>query len=390
MRILVAAASTPGHLEGGMERHLELLVRLLESMGCETHVLTSAFPPGSSWKGGRVHTLDAPAAAHSRPWMEASRAAYLKLAGEAPFQRLISEGSAAAGLLGLPGRPPLAVFLQGFEPEHFANRRREIRSAADAFRYAFRWAPGLALSTLVERRLCRSAEKIWAPSSHILQKVVRWYGVPAERAEKLPNWLEDGFGPSPGDRERHRKDWEAGPPETVFLFNGVLSRQKGARVALSAFDSHARGRPESRLVVLGEGEELEDLKRETLRLGRASRVRFLGRRPNAEVAGLLGAADVFLMPTLRIEGLPYAAHEAARVGLPVVASPLGGLPELLGEHALYCPPGDAPALARAMDRLADSEELRRRLGESARLRAEELFGIGRARTLLESWLEGPP
>ena len=388
MRILVAAVSTPGHGEGGMERHLDLLTRMLEDMGHEAHVLTTPLPPGRRW-GRHLHVADAPPSAHGFRWRAASRAAFLELQAASPFDRVVSEGMAASGLADVPRRPPLAAILHGFEPEHLANRRREIRGSLDALRYVLRWAPGVALSSWTERRLCRSADKVWTAAPHIRESVTRWYGVPASRVEVLSNWLDDSFKPAEGARERLRAGWEAGPDQAVFLFAGVLTRQKGGDIALRAFDLHARRHPGSLLVVAGGGPELDALKRETLRLGRASRTRFLGPRPNAEMPGILAAADVFVFPTLRIEGLPYAALEAASVGLAAIASPLGGASEVFGESAVYASPGDVAALAEAMDRLAADPERRRSLAEGARRRAAELFGRRRAEAIVRSWLEGP-
>jgi glycosyltransferase involved in cell wall biosynthesis len=99
-----------------------------------------------------------------------------------------------------------------------------------------------------------------------------------------------------------------------------------------------------------------------------------------DVPELLAASDVFVLFS-RSEGLPMSILEAMAAGLPVVASNVGGVPELVadGETGLLVPPGDPQALAAALRRLVENEDLRRRLGARGRERAKELFDLPRFR-----------
>lgn len=105
---------------------------------------------------------------------------------------------------------------------------------------------------------------------------------------------------------------------------------------------------------------------------------FAGERPVEEVADLLAAADVFVLAS-RWEGLPYSVIEAMMAGLPVVASRVGGLPELVvdGLTGFLVPPGDAEALGRALARLLRDPAERARMGEAARRRALAEFTVDR-------------
>jgi glycosyltransferase involved in cell wall biosynthesis len=103
-------------------------------------------------------------------------------------------------------------------------------------------------------------------------------------------------------------------------------------------------------------------------------VRFIGRLPNSDVAALLSGLDVLAMPSRR-EEWGVAAAEASASGLAVVATRVGGIPEIVadGETGLLVPPEDPAALAKALERLIADPGLRSRLGRAGRRRIEELF-----------------
>jgi glycosyltransferase involved in cell wall biosynthesis len=127
--------------------------------------------------------------------------------------------------------------------------------------------------------------------------------------------------------------------------------------------------------VVGDGSERQNAERLSSELGLTSdSVRFLGRR--SDIDRLLAAADFFVLPS-DIEGLPMSILEAMTHALPIVASNVGGVPELIddGRHGLLVPAGDAASLAGAIKRLRDDPGLRRQLGEAARHRASTDFSM---------------
>jgi glycosyltransferase involved in cell wall biosynthesis len=113
-----------------------------------------------------------------------------------------------------------------------------------------------------------------------------------------------------------------------------------------------------------------------MELGLKDRFRFLGQRD--DVLQLMAGADAFVLAS-RHEGIPVALMEASSVGLPIVASRVGGIPQILEDEvdALLVPPGEPALLAQAMKRLASDVELRSRLGRRAKLRSS-MFDIAEA------------
>jgi glycosyltransferase involved in cell wall biosynthesis len=140
----------------------------------------------------------------------------------------------------------------------------------------------------------------------------------------------------------------------------------------------AAAAPEGTLCVrvAGDGPERAALETEIERL--EAPVELLGER--GDVAELLATADVFVLPS-RSEGLPMSVLEAMAAGLPVIASRVGGVGELVvdGTTGMLVPPGDVNALARALERVAGDPGLRVRMGQAGRRRAEVEFGLDRCR-----------
>jgi len=166
-------------------------------------------------------------------------------------------------------------------------------------------------------------------------------------------------GPASGGREERS--------EVVVGAVARLSKEKGLRYLLDAFALVAGHRPQVRLVLAGEGPERRRLERLAARLGLGERVRFLGEVPHEQVPEVLQQLDIFAMPST-YEGFGVAALEAEAMELPVVASSVHGIPDVVvdGETGLLVPPRDRQALASALDRLVADGDLRRRLGQAGR------------------------
>lgn len=188
----------------------------------------------------------------------------------------------------------------------------------------------------------------------------------------------NGVSPEPPAR-----DWEAVRRELgledrfVVVQVARIDPLKGHGTLIRAIAAlRDRGLPVIALLV-GDGPERDAMTRLAAELGLGpDRVRFLGFR--ADVPDLLAAADAFALPSVT-EGLPLSVLEAMAHRLPVVVTPVGGIPELVeeGRHGLYVPVGDAEALAAALARLAGDPALRRALGEAGFRRVREEFSFER-------------
>jgi glycosyltransferase involved in cell wall biosynthesis len=121
------------------------------------------------------------------------------------------------------------------------------------------------------------------------------------------------------------------------------------------------------ITVIGDGPDRAALERRAVEAGLGSRVDFVGAKSQAEVAELLATADIFVMPSFA-EGVPVVVMEALGTGLPVVASFVGGMAELVddGVNGHLVPPGDADALAARLMELIDDPSARQQMGDAGR------------------------
>jgi glycosyltransferase involved in cell wall biosynthesis len=168
----------------------------------------------------------------------------------------------------------------------------------------------------------------------------------------------------------------AGPVKLLFV--GAYGRRKGIYELVAALGIVRQDGHDVRARIVGPPEfpdEVDRLAEAIRELGLEGAVALTGPLAADDVAGELLAADVFCLPSHR-EGLPMAILEAMAVGLPVVVTSVGGIPDLVrdGDSGLVVPPGDVQSLADAVRTLAADPGLRRRLGARAFAVVDELAG----------------
>jgi Glycosyltransferase len=153
----------------------------------------------------------------------------------------------------------------------------------------------------------------------------------------------------------------------IVLYAGTFSRTKGVEHLVRALPQIVRRHPDVKLVLVGSGPLEPRLRGLAERLGVTDSVVFVGRRSHDQMPRLLAAADVFVLPSLN-EGLPRVILEAMATGLPVVATSVGGVPELVvdGGTGLLVEPGDEEALADAVCRVLADPELAMAWGRAGR------------------------
>lgn len=243
-------------------------------------------------------------------------------------------------------------------------------------------APAVDVSAPAYARLLGRADAVVACSEYVRRQFLKTSGWDARRTFHVPNGTDlDRFQPaSLAEKTRSRTNLNLDHSSFVVMYVGAIVEEKGPLHLVKAFDRLSLQFPGARLVVAGSGRLWGnmDSSRKGLnsyealvRQDATERVLLLGDVPHAAMPGVMRAADVVVVPSVCEESFSMAALDGLATGLPVVASRVGGLPELVedGRNGILVPPGDEGGLSAAILRLAGDPELRRRMGLEARRRS---------------------
>ncbi len=240
------------------------------------------------------------------------------------------------------------------------------------------------------------SNRLLAVSEHVRQDFEQRMGF--QHIELYPNAVDVTGLHRQGEvtaREGVRSTLGYGPDEFVVLHVGRMHRQKGQDVLVRAFAKVKERVPQSRLVLVGGGAELESLRAQVTTLELGQSVDFVGQV--ADVVPYMLAADAFAFPS-RFEAFGIALVEAMALGLPSVVSRIPGLDEVATTAtSIFVPEENEEALAGALVRLAEDPVLRGRLADGARARAvtfdavpavKRLEEVYEAEATLVGWVRG--
>jgi glycosyltransferase involved in cell wall biosynthesis len=199
----------------------------------------------------------------------------------------------------------------------------------------------------IDRRVAQRCDRVVAISEFIRDRVLATSRVPASRVSILTNVVDvDLFRPDPRVVDR-----------SGILFVGRIAAEKGVAPLIEGMAAVARQSPETVLSIVGpdqdgteRGSYLRECKALAARLGLSRNVRFAGAVPNRDLPALLRRSRVLAVPSVWGEPLGVVVLEGLACGIPVVATRVGGIPELIheGRTGLLVPPADSGALGRAL------------------------------------------
>ncbi len=269
-------------------------------------------------------------------------------------------GGAAARMLGIP----CVSTLHTFDDPPAGTR--------DAWRTRLMWASMRRLHT-----------KVIAVSEAVRVHHMEHGRLPPEKVVTIYNGvdLEAYERNDPSIRASLRSDLGVATDAVVIVSVAVLREAKGLQYLIDAMSQIRKTTPRAELVIVGEGAYGPALRQQAARLGIAEHVVFTGMR--TDVADLLAMSDLFVLPTLG-DVLPTVVAEAMAAGLPVVASNVGGLPEMVvaGGSGLLVTPSDPTELANACSRVLQEPGRAASMGLVGRNFARERFDVRSQSVLL--------
>ena len=348
MKVVVVSGIWPPD-PGGPASHAPALAEFLHRRGHEVEVVTTA----ASAPELRVYPVN---------WV--SRRSGVRHIRSALLVRRCARGADVvygtsmirrAALGARLARAPLVAKLVSDEVFERATRSGRYVGTLDEFQRVD-GARNRFLRTMRNAAL-RSARHVFCPSAYLRDIALQW-GLDAARVSVLPNPAPEL--PALPSRDALRAELELSG--SVLAFAGRLGPQKALGVALEAVAAAL----DVTLVVAGDGPDRPALEGRAKELGLEGRVRFVGSVSREQVLRLFRAADASILSSAW-ENFPHTVVEALAVGCPVIATEVGGVPEVVrdGVNGLLVPPGDASALSAAIRRFFGDDELRRRLAEAS-------------------------
>lgn len=206
----------------------------------------------------------------------------------------------------------------------------------------------------------------------------------------MPNPVETRqFAPAtPETRQRLRQEFGLPVDAFTFIFVGRFAPEKQLPSLVQGFALAAAGRPDGRLVLIGDGPVRPVLEQLVEQEGLTGKVIFAGMCDAPVISKWLQASDVFTLVSA-VEGLPVSLIEAMSTGLPAIVSDIPAMHQLIddGKHGLRVTPGSPESIADAMQRLLEDRSLVRRLGEAARPSVVERFSTQKVLSAYEDLFE---
>lgn len=374
MRIVVAQRLTMAHgVRGGMETQAQSLSEGLLARGHDLVTLTTPHPDGlpQAYEGSVPVRYISPGSwrRYQMRWWDSC---YCDLMSMHQWQRcdiLLSQSAGALGYIPRAAadlRLQCVVIIHGSITGEVRNRLRDTRSLRGIYRLV-RHVKRLPQLLLLWKKAVPMVRHWIVVSDKTAMEWQREFAIPDERLHVIVNGIDTTlFCPNATARQDVCSRFGIPPDAPLLIAAGRLEYEKGIQLAVQSVRVLRSRFPLLRLLIAGDGIYRAELEHMAAGLGDA--VLFAGYVPNNELPALLAAADVFLMPTLRDEGLPMSALESLACGTPLVASRGGGVVNAIddGRTGFLVPMGDGDALVAATERVLCDDGLRAAMARAAR------------------------
>jgi len=230
--------------------------------------------------------------------------------------------------------------------------------------------------TVFNRLMLKTQDQLIACGGAVRRALIDNEGLPEQRVDIVYNGVDlNTMGAAPtGARENVRREFGIGAEEVLAVQIARLHELKDHDTAIRAIETARRAFPSLRLLLVGDGDQRSAIEASIAARGLQEHVILAGTR--RDVSSLLAAADMFLLTSIS-EGIPLTVIEAMAAHLPVVATAVGGVPEMVDEGVtgFLTNEGDDKTLAARIVRLASDPAERRTMGTAGRKKADRQFSL---------------
>ena len=385
MRIAITAKFTTTHLTGGREIHVEELAKGLAKKGHSVAIFTTKHPKGK--KHEHKNNVDIYYYGKSNPrgiyrfnYFKDFIPFFQEINKEKKFDIVHDQDS----LLGYTyikhsnGDLPVVVTFQGTSYGEIKSclnticSNASIQSKLKSLLFIFK----IIVSHPQFLSFTKKMDAIIVTSNELYEGIKKEYKISNEKLILIPNGIDaDTCKPNldiSNLKEKYRLQ-----NEKIILTIGVMSGQKGHDLLLKVLPGILKENKNVKLVLVGYGPELNNLKNMAKKLDISENVIFTGKVPHKELQFYYNLPDVFVFPTLRVEGAPLVIPEAMACEKPVIASRIGGIPTVIENYkdGILVEPGNLEELKEKILEVLNDEQLAKKLGENARKKVVEKFSL---------------
>ena len=373
-------------IKGGMDLHGKLLSEGLVRRGHQVTIISTRHPDGTEYEernGVKIYYLkNTVFGSRRKGWTKESINKFFELHRRQPFDVIWSQSFDAFGLtrLGSSLKIPVIPTLHGSIEQEFKTFRTNIVYSYKRPRKIFKSFAGLFFSYFAAQKpLLSFSDKVITVSYQVAEDIKKWYGEKiADKCVVVSNGVDTSlFKPDRGQGISIRRKYGIDDHDILLLTLGRVTHEKGHHLAIEALKRLKNQDMNLRLLIVGDGENRKNLEENIRREGLEREVIFAGQIDNTETARYYNSADVFLMPTLTVEGLPFVLLEAMSCARPVIASHIGGNTSVIkdGKNGLMIVPGAVGQLADRIQLLVDDQSFANRLSDAARRTVLKDFSV---------------
>lgn len=378
MNICIFAKGLLVHATGGMEIHVQWLVDGIVKKGHKVTVITTRHPEGidrEEKKNLKIYYVGDKPLKCTKRFYEESVDLFKKLNNEERFDIIHSQSTSGYGFAKFcHEKIPFIATLQG-------TALNELKSALNTGTVkGFVRALYIFYNDVIfgeeDKVVCNRADKIIAVSNELKEDIKKQCKVPEEKFVMVKNGIDTDIC-RPGLDLTSFKSKYGLQNRKIILTIGTMTGQKGHNLLLRILPALLKEKKNIKLVLVGFGPELDKLKHLAEKLKITEDVVFTGKIPHEELHFYYNLADVFVFPTMRVEGAPLVIPEAMACERPVVASRIGGIPTVIDDYSdgILIEPGNLRELKEKILEVLRNEEMAAKLGKNARKKIVERYSV---------------
>ena len=372
-------------IKGGMEIHCKLLSEGLVKRGNEVTIISTQHPEGVEFgerNGVKLYFLkDTIFGSKRGGWKVASLKKFIELEQVKNFDIICSMSAIIPKELivaAVKREIPMAVISEGTEVMMLLSEIKQTFSHRNEFRKLLKTFLSFIYYYVFWELSLKKYDAIIAVSSEVAKSTLKWYFVDKKKVFTVSNGIEtDLFRPDRRQWKHIRESLAISDEEKILIFFSFVTKQKGIHLLIKALPDILKENNYVKLLVVGEGDYLTEAKQLVGQLGLESYVVFTGYIPREKAPDYINASEIFILPTLRQEGMPFSLIEAMACGKPVIASRIGGIHSAIddGVDGVLIPPGDVSKLVEKTIFLLGNKDFANKLANNAREKAVNKFSL---------------